>query len=82
MLAEHHDIDHEFPEYHAKLEVLVSADPEFAQQVARHDKLDDQIRELEELGQPISDENIEAMKFERAGLKDIIYARLRQASTA
>ncbi|MCB1868837.1 MAG: DUF465 domain-containing protein [Gammaproteobacteria bacterium] len=82
MLAEHHDIDHEFPEYHAKLEVLVAADPEFAKQVARHDKLDNQIRELEELGQPISDENIEAMKFERAGLKDIIYARLRQAQTA
>jgi len=82
MLSEHHDIDHEFPEYHAKLKVLVAADPEFAKQVAIHDKLDDQIRELEELGQPISDENIEAMKFKRAGLKDMIYARLREAQTA
>jgi len=78
MLAEHHDIDHEFPEYHERLEKLVAADPEFAQQVTRHDKLDDQIRELEELGMPIADESIEAMKFERAGLKDIIYARLRE----
>ena len=82
MLAEHHDIDHEFPEYHAKLEVLVAADPEFAAQVTRHDKLDNQIRELEELGMPISDENMEAMKFERAGLKDIIYAKLRQSELA
>jgi uncharacterized protein len=82
MLAEHHDIDHEFPEYHAKLEALVAADPEFAKQVAKHDKLDDQIRELEELGLPISDENIEVMKFERAELKDIIYAKLRQSKSA
>lgn len=82
MLAEHHDIDHEFPEYHSQLEVLVAEDPKFAKQVERHDRLDDQIRELEELGMPISDENIEAMKFERAGLKDIIYARLRQSQVA
>lgn len=78
MLSEHHDIDHEFPEYHARLEKLAAVDSEFARQVEKHDKLDDQIRELEELGLPISDENIEAMKFERAELKDIIYARLRQ----
>lgn len=77
MLAEHHDIDHEFPEYHKKLEALVAQDMEFAKQVTRHDKLDDQIRELEELGMPISDESIEAMKFERAELKDVIYAKLR-----
>lgn len=81
MLSEHHDIDHEFPEYHTRLEVLVEADPQFAELVARHDKLDNQIRELEELGMPISDENIEAMKFERAGLKDIIYAKLRGQET-
>ena len=82
MLAEHHDIDHEFPEYHERLEKLVATNPEFAKQVERHDKLDDEIRELEELGMPISDESIEAMKFERAGLKDIIYAKLRQAGPA
>ncbi|MCP4286768.1 MAG: DUF465 domain-containing protein [Gammaproteobacteria bacterium] len=82
MLAEHHDIDHEFPEYHTKLEGLVAEDPEFANQVTRHDKLDNQIRELEELGLPISDENIESMKFKRAELKDIIFARLRQSQTA
>ncbi|MCB1763417.1 MAG: DUF465 domain-containing protein [Gammaproteobacteria bacterium] len=80
MLAEHHDIDHEFPEYHTKLKALVEKDPDFAIQVERHDKLDNQIRELEELGQPISDENIESMKFERAGLKDIIYAKLRETT--
>lgn len=77
MLSEHHDIDHEFPEYHKKLEALVAIDEEFATLVAEHDKLDDEIRELEELGQPIADENIEKMKFRRAEMKDAIYQKLR-----
>jgi len=78
MLSEHHDIDHEFPEYHQKLEALAAEDPDFGALVARHDRIDDEIRELEERGLPISDEGIEAMKFERAELKDEIYARLRR----
>lgn len=78
MLSEHHDIDHEFPEYHQKLEALVGTDAEFAKLVAHHDRLDDEIRELEERGLPIADENIEAMTFERAELKDQIYIRLRR----
>jgi hypothetical protein len=78
MLSEHHDIDHEFPEYHQRLEALVATDAAFAELVARHDRLDDEIRELEERGLPIADESIEAMKFRRAGLKDEIYARLRK----
>ena len=78
MLSEHHDIDHEFPEFHQKLEALVAADAEFAAQVAKHDKIDNEIRELEEMGQPIADEEIEKMKYQRAQLKDEIYAKLKQ----
>jgi len=79
MLSEHHDIDHEFPEFHEKLEALVASDAAFAEQVKKHDQLDNEIRKLEERGLPVSDERIEAMKFERASLKDQIYARLRKA---
>jgi len=78
MQSEHHDIDHEFPEYHERLEAIAAADPDFASLVAQHDKLDDEIRELEEMGEPISDEELERMKYTRIGLKDQIYARLRQ----
>ncbi|RLJ18360.1 hypothetical protein DJ030_11645 [bacterium endosymbiont of Escarpia laminata] len=79
MLSEHHDIDHEFPEFHKTLEALSAADAEFAELVKKHDTLDNEIRELEERGQPIADESIEAMKYKRTELKDKIYARLRQA---
>ncbi|MEJ2577116.1 MAG: DUF465 domain-containing protein [Gammaproteobacteria bacterium] len=77
MLSEHHDIDHEFPEFHERLEALTAADQAFAEQVKEHDQLDNEIRELEERGQPIADETIEAMKLRRAQMKDEIYARLR-----
>ncbi len=82
MLSEHHDIVHEFPEYHRMIESLRIADKEFDSLVARHDFLDDEIRNLEERQQPISDEEIEKMKFERAALKDHVYQAIRSAAKA
>lgn len=82
MLSEHHDIVHEFPEYHRMIETLRIADKEFDSLVARHDFLDDEIRNLEERQQPISDEEIEKMKFERAALKDRVYQAIRNAAKA
>ncbi len=79
MLGEHHDIDHELPEYHDKLVALRAKDAEFDALVKEHDGLDDQIRELEEKQLPISDEEIEKMKFRRTSLKDEIYQKLRAA---
>ncbi|KRT55265.1 YdcH family protein [endosymbiont of Ridgeia piscesae] len=79
MLSEHHDIDHEFPEFHERLEAAKAADAEFAALVDKHDVLDDEIRELEERGQPIEDLDIEQMKKQRAQMKDEIFAKLRSA---
>ena len=80
MLSEHHDILHEFPEFRSMIESLRASDPAFDQLVARHDKVDDEIRELEERQQPISDEEMEKMKFKRAALKDQAYQALRAAA--
>ena len=82
MLSEHHDIAHEFPDLKGSLEALSASDPEFAEMVERHDKLDDEIRVLEEEQQPISDEEIEKLKYERAALKDTIFQKLRAAKDA
>ena len=79
MLSEHHDIDHEFPEYHEKLEALRSKDSAFDALVTKHDDIDNEIRRLEECQQPISDEEMEKLKYERAALKDQIYQTLRTA---
>ncbi len=77
MLSEHHDISHEFPEYHRMIEILRATDKAFDELVAKHDYIDDEIRRLEERQQPISDQEMEKLKFERAALKDRIYQTLR-----
>ena len=48
--------------------------------VKRHNELDDEITRLEELGQPVSDETLEKMKYERARLNDAVYFRIRSGS--
>ena len=79
MLSEHHDIVHEFPEYHRMIEALRATDKDFDALVAKHDYIDDEIRQLEESQSPISDSEIEKMKYERAALKDRIYQTLRSS---
>lgn len=81
MQGEHHDIDHEFPEYHAELEALSAKEASFKKLVSEHDELDDRIRRLEEKLQPISDLEMDRLKFERTALKDKIYEALRKAKT-
>ncbi len=82
MLSEHHDISHEFPEWRRLLDTLRDTDKPFDALVAKHDFIDDEIRLLEERQAPISDAEIEKMKFERAALKDTIYQGLRAAVLA
>ena len=77
MQGEHHEIEAEFPEFRQIIQQISAADAEFAASITRHDELDNEIRRLEELGQPVADESLEKMKFERAGLKDAVYARIR-----
>lgn len=82
MLSEHHDISHEFPEWRTMLDALRASDQHFDALVAKHDHLDDEIRRLEERQLPISDTEIEKMKFQRAALKDQAYHALRAAVDA
>jgi uncharacterized protein YdcH (DUF465 family) len=80
MLSEHHDITNEFPEFRRMIDKLRASDRQFDSLVAKHDFIDDEIRTLEERQQPISDEEIEKMKYERASLKDQIYQSLRASA--
>lgn len=77
MLSEHHDISHEFPEYRRMIDKLRATDQNFDSLVAKHDFIDDEIRLLEEKQSPISDTEIEKMKYARTALKDLIYQSLR-----
>ena len=80
MQGEHHEIEVEFPEFRQRIKELSETDSDFAANVKRHNELDDEIRKLEELGQPITDEELEKLKYERTNLKDAVYARIRSGS--
>jgi len=77
MLGEPHDLVHEFPSFTARIDELRAQDPDFARLMREYDALDADIRRLEELGQPVADVTMEALKVHRVHLKDRLYARLR-----
>ena len=77
MLSEHHDINDEFPDFTRKINELRASDTAFDALVARHDFLDDEIRRLEELQSPSSDDEMKKMKSERDSLKDQVFETLR-----
>lgn len=78
MLGEHHDIEHEFPEFTREIEELKKINPAFMALMKEHDQLDNEIRRLEEHDQPVSDPFIEDLKKKRAFLKDRIYEILKR----
>ena len=80
MQGDHHEIEVEFPEFRQRIKELSASDPEFAASIQRHDELDNEIRSLEEQGQPVADETLEKLKYERASLKDAVYARIRSGA--
>lgn len=77
MLGETHDLVHEFPELHGKIDQMRASNPDFAGLMDRYDDLDSKVRRLEELGTPVADETIEDLKKERLRLKDQLYELLR-----
>jgi len=77
MLGESHDLLHEFPNLEEKIASLRDSDEEFAHLMQDYDNLDAQVRKLEELGTPVTDETIEELKKERLMMKDRLYGMLR-----
>lgn len=77
MLGESHDLRHEFPDLADRIAVLQDVDDDFAHLMTDYDNLDAEVRKLEELGTPVTDETIEELKKERLLMKDRLYNKLR-----
>lgn len=76
MLGESHDLYHEFPEYRERIQSLHRDDADFAALMADYNRLDEEIRDLEEHEQPVADRYMEDLKKERVLLKDRLFAML------
>jgi hypothetical protein len=77
MTVAHHALIDEFPEYRERIDHLITENGHFAWLRESYDKLTTQIEALEDDGMPISDEELEKLKFERLKLKDELYELLR-----
>ncbi len=80
MFGERHDLHHEFPQHAELIHELLGSNQEFAAMYKEYDDLDAEILDLEQKGEPTTDEVFEAMKYKRLQLKDKLYAILQANS--
>jgi len=76
MSVEHHDLVHELPEHRERIHALKLSNAHFAKLFDEYHVVTKEVENLENLGSPVTDENIEDQKKKRAVLKDQLYSML------
>lgn len=71
-----------FPEYREKIAHLRANDRHFSRIFDEHNKLDHEVKQLEEKHSPAFQADIEALKKQKLALKEEIYNMLRQQSAS
>lgn len=71
------DLYHEFPEFTDAIHVLKAGNEHFVRLFDGYNLANDEIRRLEGIGIPVTDETFEEAKKKRLHLKDELYAMLR-----
>jgi hypothetical protein len=77
MQVDHHDLHHDFPEYHEDIHALKVGDHHFARLFEEYHTVTAEVERIEEADVPVDDFTIEGMKKKRAKLKDELYAMMR-----
>ncbi len=77
MTVEHHDLSHDFPEYREKIHELKISDHHFANLFDEYNKVDREVRRIEQEIETPSDAYTEELKKKRVKLKDELYLLLR-----
>ena len=77
MFGESHDIPREFPQYRNLIQTLHHSDSQFQRMYIEYHALDNEIRDIEQNVEPVSDMYAETLKKKRVFLKDQIYATLQ-----
>lgn len=77
MPIEHHDLQHDFPEFHDCIHALKTSNAHFAKLFDEYHKVDREVRRIEQEIETPSDAYTEELKMRRVKLKDELYAMLR-----
>jgi uncharacterized protein YdcH (DUF465 family) len=67
-----------FPEYREKIAQLRANDRHFSRIFDEHNRLDHEVKQLEEKHSPVHQDDIEALKKQKLALKEEIYSMLRK----
>lgn len=80
MFGERHDLPHEFPEHAELIKALRDVNPVFDAMYKEYDALDQEILDIEQNIEPVSDVYAEELKKKRMILKDKLYKTLAKQS--
>ena len=73
MPIEHHDLHHEFPEYHDRIHELKLNNAHFSRLFDEYHDVDREVRRIEQEIEVTSDEYLEGLKKKRLSLKDQLF---------
>ncbi len=76
MLGEHHDLNHEFPQFKERIHQLKAQNAHFARLCREYEEADKEVYRIEEQIETPSDDYTEKVKMRRLTLKDQIFAML------
>lgn len=76
MYVDHHDLEHEFPEFVQGIQELKAGDVEFAKLYEEYNSLTTNVEDLEIKDIPVDDFAFEELKKKRVRLKDELYTML------
>ena len=76
MTVEHHDLSHDFPEFRDKIHELKLSNHHFANLFEEYNKVDREVRRIEQEIETPSDAYTEELKMKRVKLKDELYTLL------
>lgn len=71
-----------FPEYREQIAQLRANDRHFSRLFEEHNKLDHEIKQLEDKRSPVYEQDMENLKKQKLRLKEEIYDMLRKADNA
>lgn len=77
MTVEHHDLQHDFPEFHDRIHALKTGNAHFARLFDEYHEVDREVRRIEQEIETPSDAYTEELKMRRVKLKDELYGMLR-----
>lgn len=77
MPIEHHDLQHDFPEFHDRIHALKTSNTHFAKLFDEYHEVDRAVRRIEQEIETPSDAYTEELKMRRVRLKDELYSMLR-----